>query len=70
MKRIVWLGVGVAVGVVAYQKIARARSLASPGGINRAVASLADSVADFAGQVREGMSEREAELRKGLGLTD
>lgn len=70
MKRIVWLGVGVAVGVLAYQKITRARSLASPGGINRAVASLADSVAQFAGQVREGMSEREAELRKGLGLTD
>ena len=68
MKRIVWLGVGVALGVIAYQKITEARSLASPGGLNRAVASLTDSVAHFADQVREGMGEREAELRRGLGL--
>ena len=68
MKRIVWLGVGVALGVIAYQKITEARSLASPGGLNRAVASLADSVAHFADQVREGMGEREAERRRGLGL--
>ncbi|GAB3285257.1 hypothetical protein GCM10027449_30080 [Sinomonas notoginsengisoli] len=68
MKRIVWLGVGVAIGVIAYQKITQARSLASPGGVNRAVASLADSVAQFADQVRVGMAEREGELRRGLGL--
>jgi hypothetical protein len=68
VKRIVWLGVGVALGVIAYQKITEARSLASPGGLNRAVASLADSVAHFADQVRAGMGEREAELRRGLGL--
>ena len=68
MKRIVWLGVGVALGGIAYQKITEARSLASPGGLNRAVASLADSVAHFADQVRAGMGEREAELRRGLGL--
>ncbi|MDP9883947.1 hypothetical protein J2W21_001441 [Sinomonas atrocyanea] len=70
MKRIVWLSVGVALGAVAYQKISAARSLASPGGINRAVASLADSVAHFADQVRAGMAEREGELRQGLGLQD
>lgn len=68
MKRIVWLGVGVALGVIAYQKITEVRSLASPGGLNRAVASLADSVAHFADQVKAGMGEREAELRRGLGL--
>jgi hypothetical protein len=70
VKRIVWLGVGIAVGVLAYQQITKARSAPAPGGINRAVASLADTAAHFAHGVREGMSEREAELRKGLGLTD
>ncbi|GAB4100144.1 hypothetical protein [Sinomonas halotolerans] len=68
MKRIVWLGVGVAIGVIAYQKITEARSMASPGGVNRAIGQLADSISHFADQVREGMGEREAELRRGLGL--
>jgi hypothetical protein len=70
VKRIVWLGVGVAIGVIAYQKITEARALASPGGLNRAVASLADSVVHFADQVRAGMAERETELRRGLGLEE
>ncbi|WP_077487857.1 hypothetical protein [Sinomonas mesophila] len=68
MKRIVWLGVGVAIGAIACQKVIEARSLASPGGLNRAVGELADSIAHFADQVRAGMAERETELRSGLGL--
>ena len=68
MKRIIWLGIGVAIGAIACQKVIQARSLATPGGLNRAVGELADSIAHFADQVRAGMSERETELRRGLGL--
>lgn len=68
MKRIVWLAAGVAIGVLAVRKLSEARQTFGPEGLNRAVGSLADSVANFADAVRDGMQEREADLRAALGV--
>ena len=45
-----------------------AKQTFGPQGLNRAVGSLADSVANFADAVRDGMHEREADLRAALGV--
>ncbi|WP_235564231.1 DUF6167 family protein [Arthrobacter sp. Soil762] len=68
MKRFVWMGIGVAIGVIAFRKISEAQSNLGPEGLNRAVGRLADGVYDFADAVRAGMHERETDLRAALGV--
>ncbi|MDQ0820893.1 hypothetical protein QFZ79_003266 [Arthrobacter sp. V4I6] len=68
MNRIIWMGIGVAIGVIAFRKVTEAQSNLGPAGLNRAVGRLADGLFDFAGAVREGMQERETDLRTALGL--
>ncbi|WP_258060728.1 DUF6167 family protein [Arthrobacter sp. 4R501] len=68
MKRFVWMGIGVAIGVIAFRKISEAQSNLGPEGLNRAVGRLADGVYDFADAVRAGMQERETDLRAALGV--
>ena len=68
MNRIIWMGIGVAIGVIAFRKITEAQSNLGPEGLNRALGRLADGLYDFADAVREGMNERETELRSALGV--
>jgi hypothetical protein len=62
------MGIGVAIGVIAFRKVTEAQSALGPEGLNRAVGRLADGLFDFADAVRDGMGEREAELRSALGI--
>ncbi|QHK22180.1 hypothetical protein GU243_05185 [Pseudarthrobacter psychrotolerans] len=62
------MGIGVAIGVIAFRKISEAQSNLGPEGLNRAVGRLADGVYDFADAVRAGMHERETDLRAALGI--
>lgn len=68
MNRIIWMGIGVAIGVIAFRKLTEAQTTLGPEGLNRAVGRLTDSVYDFADAVRVGMRERESELRSALGV--
>ncbi|WP_267275278.1 hypothetical protein [Arthrobacter sp. CDRTa11] len=72
MKRLVWMGIGVAIGIIAFRKISEAQSnLQSnlgPEGLNRAVGRLTDGLYEFADAVRSGMQERETDLRTALGV--
>ena len=72
MKRIVWMGIGVAIGVIAFRKVtevqASMQSTLGPEGLNRSVNSCTDGVFDFADAVRAGMRERETDLRTALGV--
>ncbi len=70
MKRIVWMGIGVAIGIIAFRKVTEARAALGPDGLNRAVARLADGIYDFADAVRAGMHEREDDLRTALGIAE
>jgi hypothetical protein len=72
MKRLVWMGIGVAIGVIAFRKVtevqASMQSTLGSQGLNRAVGRLADGVYDFADAIRDGMRERETDLRAALGV--
>ncbi|MFF2841628.1 hypothetical protein [Paenarthrobacter sp. NPDC057981] len=70
MKRIVWMGIGVAIGVIAFRKITEAQANLGPEGLNRAVGRMADGLFDFADAVRSGMQQREEDLRAALGIDD
>ncbi|HET7414351.1 MAG TPA: hypothetical protein VFI97_01490 [Arthrobacter sp.] len=67
-KRLIWVGIGVTIGIIAVRKASEAKAKYGPEGINRKVGSMADSVAGFADALRQGMNEREADLRIALGI--
>jgi hypothetical protein len=66
MKRLLWLGIGVAVGVLVVRKVSQAAQRYSPSGIaesaRESATGVLDSMRDFVADVRDGMAEREAQL--------
>lgn len=72
MRRLFWLALGATVGVLVMRKLSAAAARLTPRGmvegLTDALAELAESIGEFAGDVREAMTEREAELREGTGL--
>ena len=66
MKRLFWLGVGVAVGVGASRKVSQAAHRASPAGVGASLGEglreLGAGLGAFGAEVRAGMVEREEEL--------
>jgi hypothetical protein len=67
MRRLFWLGLGVAVGVVVARQVTRTVQAYSPAGIagqaRNSAAGLIGSVRDFVADVREGMAEREEQIQ-------
>lgn len=68
IKRVIWMSVGVLIGVIAVRKVTETKAALGPAGLNRAVNGLTDSLADFADAMRTGMRERETDLRTALGV--
>jgi hypothetical protein len=72
MRRLFWLAMGITIGALIVRKLSRAAEKLTPsgvaGGLAGALRELADSIRDFTADVREAMSEREAELREATGL--
>lgn len=68
MKRILWLIIGIAVGVYAVTRLKKRAQLLAPESVQESAAKLAAAVRHFGDQVREGMAERETELRDALGI--
>jgi len=68
MRRLFWVALGATAGVLVVRKITRTADALSPDGLTRAVAGVGDSVRDFAEAVRDGMADREQELRIALGV--
>ncbi|MBB3665742.1 hypothetical protein [Prauserella salsuginis] len=68
MKRLFWLGVGVAAGVTLSRKASETARQATPVGVasnvGDAVRELAGAIGAFGADVRAGMSEREQELNR------
>lgn len=66
MKRLFWLGVGVAAGVALSRKATETARQASPAGLasnlGEAISELAGALGTFGAEVRAGMNEREREL--------
>ncbi len=68
MRRLFWVALGATVGVLAVRKVTRAAQAYTPEGFGRSAAGLADGFRDLADAIREGMAEREQELRIALGV--
>jgi hypothetical protein len=66
MKRLFWLGLGVATGVMVTRKLAEAATRLTPAGVGEQVGDglreLASAFGAFGAEVRAGMVEREHEL--------
>jgi hypothetical protein len=70
MKRLFWLGLGVAVGAVVAQKVVRSARAYTPRGLvesaQTSAAGLLGTVHDFLDDVRDAMEVRESELTAAL----
>jgi hypothetical protein len=70
MKRLFWLGVGVAVGALVVRKVLKTADSYSPQGLadsaRGSVGDLVESVREFAEDVRAAMAEREDDLLAAL----
>jgi hypothetical protein len=67
MKRLMWLGVGLAVGGLVVRAVSRKARAYSPRGVAASARdssrNLLDAVRDFVDDVRDGMQERERQLQ-------
>jgi hypothetical protein len=74
VRRLFWLGAGVAIGVLIMRRLSKIAQQLTPKGIvdslGGALADLVHDVTGFVGEVRASMSEREHELRAGTGLDE
>jgi hypothetical protein len=72
MRRLFWLAMGVTIGALIVRKLSKAAAKLTPSGmaqgLSASLGDLAESVRDFAADLREAMADREAQLRAGTGL--
>jgi hypothetical protein len=74
VRRLFWLAMGITIGALIVRKLSRAAEKLTPSGLAGSIGSglsdLADSIRDFATDVREAMTERETQLRQSTGLDE
>ena len=72
MRRLFWVALGASLGVLVVHKVAKTAQAYSPTGIAQGLSGglsdLVEGLRELAEAVREGMAEREAELRYALGV--
>ena len=68
MKRLLWLGVGLAVGALVVRKLTKKANEFTPSGIatslSQSAGGLVESMRSFVDDVREGMTEREEQIHQ------
>jgi hypothetical protein len=68
MKRLLWLGVGLAVGAIVVRKLTRKANEFTPSGIatslSQSAGGLVESMRSFVEDVREGMTERQEQIHQ------
>ena len=71
-RRLFYIALGATAGVLIVRKLTSTAQKFTPAGVQTgligAIGNLGDALRDFGTEVRVGMSERETELRTGLGL--
>jgi hypothetical protein len=63
-----WLIIGIAVGVYAVTRLKKRAQVLAPESLQESAAKVAAAIRHFGDEVREGMAERETELRDALGI--
>jgi hypothetical protein len=68
MKRLLWLGAGLAVGALVVRKLTRKANEFTPSGIaaslSQSAGGLVESLRSFVEDVRDGMAEREEQIQQ------
>ena len=68
MKRLLWLGVGLAVGAIVVRKLNQKANELTPTGIatslSESAGGLVESLRSFVDDVRDGMAEREQQIHE------
>jgi hypothetical protein len=66
MRRLLWLGVGLAVGALVVRAVTKKAQAFTPtgiaGSVQQSAVGVLDSVRSFVDDVRDGMADREAEI--------
>jgi hypothetical protein len=66
VKRVLWLGIGLAVGALAVRQLTRKAEQFTPSGIaaslSQSAGGLVESLRNFVDDVRDGMAEREGQI--------
>ncbi len=72
MRRLFWVALGATLGVLVVHKITKTAKAYSPGGmaqgLSGGLSDLGEGLREMAEAVREGMAQRETELRHALGV--
>ncbi len=72
MRRLFWVALGATLGVLVVHKVTKVAKAYSPEGMAQSLSGglsdLGEGLREMAGAVREGMAERESELRHALGV--
>jgi chromosome condensin MukBEF MukE localization factor len=68
MKRILWLIIGILVGVYAVTRLKKRVQVLAPDSLQQSAEKVASAIRHFGDEVRAGMEEREVELRDALGI--
>jgi hypothetical protein len=68
VRRLFWVALGAVAGVLIVRRITKAAEAYTPAGVSRSVSDLGEGLRELAAAVREGMAEREEELRVALGV--
>ena len=71
-RRLFYITLGAVAGVLVVRKLTQTAQRFTPAGVQEsmvgALGGLSEAIRDFGEAIREGMAEREAELRTSLGL--
>ncbi len=71
-RRVFYIALGATVGILVVRKLSSAAQKLTPAGMQSSVAGslggLTEAIREFGATVREGMAEREEQLRTELGL--
>jgi len=72
MRRLFWIALGATLGALVVHKVTKAAQAYTPSGMSKGLATglsdLGEGLREMAVAVREGMDERETELRHALGI--
>ena len=68
VRRLFWIALGATLGVLLFRKVNKTIDAYSPAGVGRSLSSVGDGLRELADVIREGMAEREEELRVALGV--
>jgi hypothetical protein len=68
VRRLFWVVLGATIGILVVRRASRTAQAYTPEGLGRSLSSAAEGLRDLADAVREGMAQRERELRVALGV--